>query len=152
MTDYSFMKSGFDMLQPDDEEFEKNAVTVIVAYAENALRTAGMYVTHHKKRDGVTPEDIKRGMMLEMFLFSNRPGMAEKAQEIRQMLFGNNSDDEDEETAQTMADEDKFTENDCTCPVCHCVNNIYTRWDNWTPTSLFETTIKKHIDNMDTGF
>ena len=152
MTDYSFMKSGFDMLQPDDEEFEKNAVTVIVAYAENALRTAGMYVTHHKKRDGVTPEDIKRGMMLEMFLFSNRPGMAEKAQEIRQMLFGNNSDDEDEETAQTMADEDKFTENDCTCPVCHCVNNIYTRWDKWTPTSLFETTIKKHIDNMDTGF
>ena len=47
MSDYSFMKSGFDLMQPDDEEFKKNATTVIVAYAENALRTAAMYVSHH---------------------------------------------------------------------------------------------------------
>jgi hypothetical protein len=152
MSDYSFMKSGFDMLQPDDDEFQKNAATVIVAYAENALRTAGLYVTHHKKRNGVTPEDIKRAMMLEMFLFSNRPNMVEKAQEIRQMLFGNNSDSDDEdEDYPSIQDENKFTENDCTCPVCHCINNIYARWENWTPNSLFETTIKKHIDTMNTG-
>ena len=52
MSDYSFMKSGFDLMQPDDEDFKKNAATVIVAYAENALRTAALYVSHHKTRKG----------------------------------------------------------------------------------------------------
>ena len=33
-------------------------------------------------------------------------------------------------------------------PVCRVMNNIYTRWEGWTPNTLFETTIKKHIDKM----
>tara|TARA_Y100000591_G_C21548808_1_gene552595 strand:+ start:240 stop:689 length:450 start_codon:yes stop_codon:yes gene_type:complete len=149
MSDYSFMKSGFDLMQPDDEEFKKNATTVIVAYAENALRTAAMYVSHHKTRKGITPEDIKRAMMMEMFLFKNRPNMLEKAEEIREMLFGEQEEsDSDEEDLSNMEDEDEFSENDCTCPVCRVMNNIYIRWEGWTPNTLFETTIKKHIDNM----
>ena len=43
---------------------------------------------------------------------------------------------------------DEFSENDCTCPVCRVMNNIYTRWENWTPNTLFEKTIKKHIDKI----
>ena len=149
MSDYSFRNSGFDLMQPDDEEFKKNATTVIVAYAENALRTAAMYVSHHKTRKGITPEDIKRAMMMEMFLFKNRPNMLEKAEEIREMLFGEQEEsDSDEEDMPNMEDEDEFSENDCTCPVCRVMNNIYTRWEGWTPNTLFETTIKKHIDKM----
>jgi len=149
MSDYSFMKSGFDLMQPDDEEFKKNATTVIVAYAENALRTAALYVSHHKTRKGITPEDIKRAMMMEMFLFKNRPNMLEKAEEIREMLFGEQDEsDSDEEEMPNMEDEDEFSENDCACPVCRVMNNIYTRWEGWVPNTLFETTIKKHIDKM----
>ncbi len=149
MSDYSFMKSGFDLMQPDDEEFKKNATTVIVAYAENALRTAALYVSHHKTRKGITPEDIKRAMMMEMFLFKNRPNMLEKAEEIREMLFGDQEEsDSDEEEMPNMEDEDEFSENDCACPVCRVMNNIYTRWEGWVPNTLFETTIKKHIDKM----
>ena len=149
MSDYSFMKSGFDLMQPDDEEFKKNATTVIVAYAENALRTAALYVSHHKTRKGITPEDIKRAMMMEMFLFKNRPNMLEKAEEIKEMLFGEQEEsDSDEEEMPNMEDEDEFSENDCTCPVCRVMNNIYTRWEGWAPNTLFETTIKKHIDKM----
>ena len=97
----------------------------------------------------MTPEDIKRAMMMEMFLFNNRPNLLEKAQEIRQMLFGEQeeSDSEDEEL-ESMEDEDEFSENDCTCPVCRVMNNIYIRWEGWTPNTLFEKTIKKHIDKM----
>ena len=51
-------------------------------------------------------------------------------------------------TMPNMEDEDEFSENDCTCPVCRVMNNIYTRWEGWTPNTLFETTIKKHIDKM----
>ena len=121
MSDYSFMKSGFDLMQPDDEEFKKNATTVIVAYAENALRTAAMYVSHHKTRKGITPEDIKRAMMMEMFLFKNRPNMLEKAEEIREMLFGEQEEsDSDEEEMPNMEDEDEFSENDCTWSSLSC--------------------------------
>ena len=148
MSDYSFMKSGFDLMQPDDEDFKKNAATVIVAYAENALRTAALYVSHHKTRKGVTPEDIKRAMMMEMFLFKNRPNMLEKAQEIREMLFGEQEESDSDEELPNMEEEDDFSENDCTCPICHVMNDIYTRWEGWTPNTLFETTIKKHIDNI----
>ena len=76
-------------------------------------------------------------------------GELEKAQEIRQVLFGEQEDsDSDEEELVNMDDEDEFSENDCSCPVCRVMNNIYTRWQGWTPTTLFEKTIKKHIDKM----
>ena len=71
MSNFTFMKTGFDLMQPDDEEFEKNTAAIIVTYAEHALRTAALYVSHHETRNGITPEDIKRAMMLEMFLFKN---------------------------------------------------------------------------------
>jgi len=146
MTDFTFMKTGFDMTQPDDEEFQKNTAAIIVTYAEQALRTAALYVTHHKKRNGITPEDIKRAMMLEMFLFKKRSNLLEKAEEIKKILY--EGDDEDDEEPINMAEEDEFSENNCDCAICKCVNNIYPRWDKWTPDSLFETVIKKHIDNI----
>ena len=70
MSDYTFMKSGFDNVQDavSEEEAKQNAVALVVAFAEGAIKTAGKYVTH-AKRKGVTPEDLKRAMMLEMFFF-----------------------------------------------------------------------------------
>ena len=149
MSDFSFMKSGFDLIQPDDDEFRKNTAIVTVAYADHALRTAALYVSHHKDRNGITPEDIKRSMMLEMFLFKNRPNLLEKAEEIREMLFGDEEIDSDEEEVRVdMCHDDEFSENQCNCAVCKNINNIYKRWENWTPRSLFEKTIKKHIDRI----
>ena len=146
MTDFTFMKTGFDLMQPDDAEFEKNTAAIIVTYAEHALRTAALYVSHHETRNGITPEDIKRAMMLEMFLFKNRSNLIEKAVEIKKMLYGDEDSDEDEEIDMTEGEE--FSENKCQCAICKCTNNIYTRWEKWTPESLFETVIKKHIDNI----
>ena len=62
MSDYTFMKSGFDNVQDavSEEEAKQNAVALVVAFAEGAIKTAGKYVTH-AKRKGVTPEDLKRG-------------------------------------------------------------------------------------------
>jgi len=148
MTDFTFMKTGFDLMQPDDEEFQKNTATILVAYAEQSLRTAALYVTHHKTRTGITPEDIKRAMMLEMFLFKNRSNLLEKAEEIKKMLFDDNDSDEEEDELVEMTEEDTFSENNCDCAVCNCVNNIYSRWEKWTPTTIFEITIKKHVDNI----
>ena len=148
MSDFTFMKTGFDLLQPDDDEFEKNTTAIIVTYAEQALRTAALYVTHHETRNGVTPEDIKRAMMLEMFLFKNRSNLLEKAEEIKKMLYGDEESDDEEEVIDMTEGEEEFSENNCQCAICKCTNNIYTRWENWTPESLFETVIKKHIDKI----
>ena len=149
MSDFTFMRSGFNLTQPNDEEFEKNTATIIVTYAQYAIKTAGTYVSHHKTRNGVTPEDIKRAMMLEMFLFNNRPNVLEKAEEIRQTLFNEEEYDSDEEEELVNLNHgDEFSENECQCAICKCINGIYERWESWTPVSLFETTIKKHIDKI----
>ena len=81
--DYSFMRSGFNAVEAavDEEEMKKNAISLIVAFSEGALRSAAKYVTHGG-RNAVTPEDVKRGMMLEMFLFKRRDDTLEKAEEI----------------------------------------------------------------------
>ena len=44
--------------------------------------------------------------------------------------------------------EEEFEENDCKCSLCKCMNNVYTRWEKWEPTTSFEHIFKKHIENM----
>ena len=129
------------------KSLNKIPAAIIVTYAEQALRSAALYVTHHETRNGITPEDIKRAMMLEMFLFKKRSNLLEKAEEIKKMLFEEDEDSEDEDVVN-MTKEEEFSENNCQCAICKCTNNIYTRWENWTPESLFETVIKKHIDKI----
>ena len=82
------MKSGFAPVDNGDEidSAQENVVALIVTYAEHALRSAAIYVSHGDRRE-VTPEDVKRAMMLEMFLFGSRPGLLEKAKDIKEELF-----------------------------------------------------------------
>lgn len=149
MSDYSFMKTGFDPVGDNvsEEETKKNAISLIVAFSEGALITAAKYVSHGNRKD-VTPEDLKRAMMLEMFLFKHRDDTLEKAQKIKDELFGDEEEDEDEEFVEDDDESQEFTENTCDCALCKCINGIYTRWDNFQPSTPFEAIFQKHIDNM----
>ena len=69
MSDYSFMKSGFNTLENNNKYDPNDVVATILHFIEHATRSASIYVKH-SDRNSVTPEDIKRGMMLEIFLFS----------------------------------------------------------------------------------
>ena len=143
MADYSFMKTGFDMASSDEEA--KNVVAMITAFTEGGLRTAAVYVTH-AKRNCITLEDIKRGMMLESFMFMKRPGIVEKTQEIKQELFYNDDDDSvsaDEDSEEEEGEESAFVKSNCKCALCTCINNIYERWRNWEPKLPWELLIKK---------
>ena len=146
--DYSFMRSGFNTVQEvvNEEETKKNAISLIVAYSEGALCSAGKYVTHGK-RTVVTPEDLKRGMMLEMFLFKRRDDILEKANQIKEELFNTESDDETDDM-DLVEECDDFKESDCNCALCKCMNAIYTRWDSWEPDTEFERIFQKHINDM----
>ena len=114
--DYSFMRTGFDPVNSivEEDDTKKNTVSLIVAYAEGAMRTSSKYIMHGKRRV-VTPEDLKRGMMLEMFLFKHRDDIVDKAENIKSELFGD-EEEEDEDMGDVICEEaEEFTENECKC-------------------------------------
>lgn len=148
MSDYSFMKSGFNnLVTQQDENFEQNITVLIATFASEGLKHASRYVSHHKTRYLITPEDIKRGMMLEVFIFKNRPDLVDKFDEILRIISQESDSDSDEEEIEE-SNEESYTENDCSCPICKCMNSIYSRWERFTPTSPLEQIIKTNIDKI----
>ena len=149
-TDYSFMKSGFDNLDNSREEAMKNATALMVHFMENALQTASVYSNHAKRRD-IVSEDIKRSLMLEVFFFQKRDNLEDKINQVKQELYYGDSDsDEDEEIPEnTIVENNEFIESNCKCALCTCINNIYTRWENWTPETHMHNVLKEKLDNWD---
>ncbi len=153
--DYSFMKSGFDLTAgaSADSNFKENATALLVTYTSEALHTAAIYVSHGARKV-VTIEDIKRAMMLELFLFNKRPDLLEKTAEIKKEIYGEEDDDsaEDEALNEIIASDEEemipFAENGCECALCKAINTIYVRWKGWTPSSEFEKMFMKHIEQM----
>ena len=146
-TDFTFMKTGFNLVDDNKHsEFEKNIVAMVTAFGENALRTSAQYTTH-AKRQVVTPEDIKRAMMLEVFLYTKRPGIVETCQKIKDELFGD--DEEEEEEEEEEVEEQLFEESNCECALCQCLNTIHDRWAKWEPQTPIEMILKKHIDAIE---
>jgi len=157
--DFSFMKSGFNNLQSNEEneEMEKNVVGTIVHFTENALKTAGFYVKHSGRKI-ITREDIKRSFMLEVFLFYNRQNLTENIEKIVQELYEDDSSEEegeektdDEETNEIIFEEDiegTFELSKCKCALCKSLNNIDEKWSSWTPETPIQNILQKHINNM----
>jgi hypothetical protein len=151
MTDYSFMKSGFDNLESKDETLE-NVGGVIMVFMENAMKNADIYVKHAKRKE-ITPEDIKRGLMLEVFFMKNRPNMLEQCEIMKEKL--KEIIREEEENGEVYIDEEEessevFTESKCKCAMCSCFNTIYQRWENFTPQLPMEHVLVKAINDIKT--
>ena len=151
MADYSFMKSGFDNLESKDETLE-NAGSMVMVFMENAIKSADIYVKHAKRKE-LTPEDIKRGLMLEVFFMKQRTNMLEQCEEMKKKL--QEIIQEEEENGEEMVieieeehEEEEFSESKCECPMCGCFNNIYTRWEKFTPEQPLEIILVKHIGNI----
>lgn len=161
--DFSFMKSGFNALQAseEDENMKQNVVGTIVHFTENALKTAGFY-TKHAKRDIITSEDIKRCFMLEVFLFFKRENLQENIENVIEELFNETSDEDDEielgEEKQDSSEENEiifeedieatFKLSNCNCLMCNTLNNIYDKWNSWTPETPMQEILQRHINNM----
>jgi histone H3/H4 len=149
MTDYTFMKSGHDNLISNEiTEEQQNMISIIIGFTENALKTAAKYTTH-AGRNVVLPEDIKRSLMLEMFIFNKRENIIEQLEDIRKEIFEDSSDDE--EIIMDEAEEiPEFCESTCECTMCKTLNNIRNNWNSFIPSSRLETLLKNYIDKMDT--
>ena len=150
--DYSFMKSGFTNEINQKFDFEKQVTELITMYTYNALNSAAIYI-EHAGRNKITPEDIKRALMLEIFLFTNRD-IDKDIIDFKNKLYENmvnNNDNEEENSDHEDEDDgeiDKFCESECECAMCKCLNKIYTRWENFTPNSRVEEILRDRINEM----
>ena len=148
MTDYTFMKSGHDNLISNElSEEQQNMISIIIGFTENAMKTAAKYTTH-AGRNVVLPEDIKRSMMLEMFIFNKRENIVEQLEDIRKEIFEDSSDDE-EIIMDDPEEIPEFCESACECVMCQTINNIRTAWETFIPNSRLEFLLKNYIDKMD---
>ena len=84
-----------------DEDFIKNTTTTITIFGENALKTAAHYISHGK-RNIITREDIKRALILEMFIFNKRDVDIKHFKNVKNELFENNSEQKQEKIHQII--------------------------------------------------
>jgi len=154
---YAFLKTGFNNVQESEDETKKNIISMILLYAEGAMTTAGKYVVHGNRTE-ITPEDLKRAMMLEMFFFKKRDNALENALKIKEELFNEDSDvadnvvetNEVNEAAEAaeLVNLEEFKLSSCSCALCKCMNNVYERWGKWEPKTKYDMILQEHIENM----
>jgi hypothetical protein len=113
MTDYSFMKTGFNTVN-DTKEVEidlENIEILLSVFINNALKNAAKYSTLCK-RNGVTTEDIKYSLKYEVFEFLNTPNLKENIENARKEYYEDleneeYSDDEYSDDEDEDGDKDK---------------------------------------------
>ena len=145
------MKTGFNNLVEDNNEQKYNIIATICHFTENALKTATHYV-EHSKRNAVTKEDIKRGLIMEVFLFGKRGNEMEEIVKIKKDIE-EHKNDEDTDISDLIIEDNEimpFANSNCSCALCVNMNNIYDKWNNFTPSTQIETIMQKHINDMDT--
>ena len=145
-TDFSFMKTGANLT--DDgltTDYKQTVVSMLTLFCENALNGGALY-TKHANRKGITPEDIKRAMMLEVFVYTKRPDTLAQVETIRKELFSQEEEEKESKDEGECFPEQPFTESECECALCHCLNTVYERWAMWEPQTQIEILLKKHID------
>jgi hypothetical protein len=142
------MKTGFNLVQDDSSDIVENIASIVLVFMENAVKSADIYVKH-SKRNVITSEDIKRGLMLEIFFMKQRPNMLEQCENMKEILKKIQDEDVSDDELEIYGDEDEeFKESKCACPMCKCMNTIYTRWEGFVPETSIEVAMCNHINNM----
>ena len=79
------MKTGFNLVEDDGRDVVENIASIVLVFMENAVKSADIYVKH-SKRTTITSEDIKRGLMLEVFFMKQRPNMIEQCEQMKETI------------------------------------------------------------------
>jgi len=153
MADYTFMKTGDNMV--DDDEIPEavfNMASVMTLFTKKGLQNASCYVKH-SRRPSITSEDVKRGLMIEMYFFSKRPDLLLEVQEVKEALMDDSEDsdiDSPDSELPTTDDNTPFEESRCTCALCNAMNGVYSRWEFFVPRGVMEEILYKNINNVPT--
>ena len=170
MSDFSFMKTGFSNLaEPEgvSEDFMIQIGGLIMAFMKNGVKIAAKYV-EHSGRDGITPDDIKRALQLEVFQFSKRDDTPKNIEDTIEWLkndveeygsLGERDCEMPEAASDYLTDgldiakaepTCEFSPSTCTCTTCVQMNAVNTLWEHWKPSTMLEVVLKKGIDKIAT--
>ena len=168
MSDFSFMKTGFsNLVEPDvNEETMLQIGGLIMAFMKNGVKIAAEYVKC-AGRDGITPDDIKRGLQLEVFQFSKREDTPKNIEDTIEWLKddvreygsltsrgGNIPDVTEYVTGDIPIAENEptkdFSPSTCDCANCRQVNAVNALWQHWKPETMLESILQRAINKIST--
>ena len=143
----------------EQKELEVNISSSIMTFMSYSIKSSSIFV-EHSGRTIVTIDDIKRAMMVEVFMYFNHPDLKIRISEWRNIILTDmECDNEEQESEEESEDEiiekeDNITEKEeskkiCSCDVCDLMNNIKDKWKYYNPTDKMGQIFKKHIDNME---
>ena len=149
----------------EKQEHDVNVTSAIMTFMSYAIKSSSIYV-EHSKRQVVTPDDIKRAMMIEVFMYFDRHDLLIRTAEWRQIILEDlqneereedeeetdeesecdAKDEEEEEEEEKMIEEDKKNQVKCECDICSQMNDIVEKWQYYEPKDELGKVFKKHID------
>ena len=151
--DFSFMKTGFNMLQNEnnisDQEI-KEIIAQLAVVMDDAVKLSETYVVH-ANRNSITPEDIKLGLKFRNFYnqqFWSQPNAIQKLENYKQIINNEEEVMEIEEENDDIEMEQPFSVSNCQCPTCKGLNSMFTIWNHWEPPTVHQRIVKNVIDNM----
>lgn len=147
----------------EKQELEVNITSSIMTFMSYSIKSSSIFV-EHSERTIITTDDIKRAMMVEIFLYFERSDLEMRIGEWRNIILNemknDTSDIEDEEDEENdledeqestdkLENEEKKNKKICSCEVCDLMNTIKDKWKYYNPTDEMGKIFKNHIDKME---
>ena len=144
--------TGFnnDLNNLEKEELKVNVTSSILSFMEYAVKTAEIYVTHSNRKI-IDTKDIKKAMMLEVFLYFDRGDLNTNLQKWRNTLLYELDNDENyisDEDEEEEEEDEEINIKICECEVCKNINSIEEKWKMYEPSDELGKIFKKHIDTI----
>jgi hypothetical protein len=95
----------------EKQEHDVNVTSAIMTFMSYAIKSSSIYV-EHSKRQVVTPDDIKRAMMIEVFMYFDRQDLLIRTAEWRQIILEDLQNEESEEEDEDEEETDDKSECD----------------------------------------
>mgnify|MGYP001387005318 CR=1 FL=1 len=162
MGDYSFLKTGFSMIDGENgiNDNELKMIQVILKiFQEDSLITAGKYAIG-SGRTNVTSKDMQKALMYQaQNFFDQGCTLEERFNEYMSELNEEDEGEEGEDEGEEDEGEEDESEEDNDEKVIEeesekfkqtvsTLDAIYEKWNTWEPNDPIQILIKKSIDNV----
>lgn len=155
MSDYSFMKTGNSSVKEPDYSFNNNLLNILELFTSNSIKNSARFI-QICGRNGITGEDMKYGLIYEVFEFFNRNSNIKDLKEIE--LLNENDDDEDDNISEYILPDDELQDfnriniddikNESDKEFVTKLYSYYDGWGDWVPKTPIEQTLKNSIDKI----
>ena len=153
--DFSFMKTGVASTNSSVSNNTNDMLNILELFASNALKNSSRYV-ELCGRNGITPEDIKYGLVYEVFEFFNRPNNLQDLRDIEslnkeEMDISEDIDDnivEDSELDSFKRIDIETITNEEDIGFVVKLYSYYDNWDTWEPKTMTEQILQNSINKI----